>query len=123
MFLCPFTFFYCSLLQIAEQLARQDEKALCLHQILARRLGVLVAQSRVVKISVACLVLAVVDVASEILGNVAVEHHAEDVLLEVPAVYRPAQVVRDAPYRLVKLLALLLFSDICHVNAPVFLYT
>ena len=39
----------------------------------------------------------------------AVEQHAEDILLEVPSVDRAPEVVRDRPYRAVKLLSFLLF--------------
>ena len=44
---------------------------------------------------------ALVDVHREVLGDEAVEEHAEHVGLEVPAVHTSAQVVRDAPDGLV----------------------
>ena len=64
---------------------------------------------RVVEVGVAGLALLLVEVGGEVLGDEAVEQHAEHVGLEVPAVDAAAQVVGDAPDGLVQLGAFDLF--------------
>ena len=99
---------------VAEQLAGQDEEALFLHQPLPGLLGLLVGQLGVVKIGIPGLDLAGVDVIAEVFRDVAVEHGAQHVVLEIPAVHRAPQLIRDGPDRPVQLVPLLLFPDISH---------
>ena len=101
----------------AKQLAWQDEKALGLDEIVSGLLRVVVRKLGVVKRCVARFALAVVDVICKVLGNVTVEQHTEHILLEIPAVHAPAQIVCNAPDRAVQLVPLLLFSIVCHKNA------
>ena len=104
-------------LDIAEQFAGQDEKALCFDEIVPGLLRVAVRKPGVVKIRVARLALAVVDVVCKVFGNIALKQHAEHILLKIPAVHAPAQIVCNAPDRAVQLIPLLLFSIVCHKNA------
>ena len=99
---------------IAKQLARQDEKALFLHQALTRRFRLRVGHSGVVKAVIARLDLAFAYVICKVFGYVTIEHRAEDVIFEVPSVYGAAQLIRNRPYRAVKLVALLFFLCINH---------
>ena len=99
---------------IAKQLAGQDEKALLLHQPLARFLCLGIGQFGVVKAGVAGLDLACIDVVAQALGYVAVKHRAQHIVFEIPAIHRTAQLVRDCPDRPVQLLALLFFLHIRH---------
>lgn len=101
----------------AKQLAWQDEKALCFDEIVPGLLRVAVRKPGVVKIRVARLALAVVDVVCKVFGNIALKQHAEHILLKIPAVHAPAQIVCNAPDRAVQLIPLLLFSIVCHKNA------
>ena len=101
----------------AEKLARQDEKAFGADQIVSGLLRIAVRKLGVVKRCVARFALAVVDVVCKVLGNVTVEQHTEHILLEIPAVHAPAQIVCNAPDRAVQLVPLLLFSIVCHKNA------
>jgi hypothetical protein len=60
-----------------------------------------------------------VDVVGEIFRDIAVEKHAQDVLLEIPAIDGTAQVVGDVPDGSVKFGALLVIVvGSCHVFAP-----
>lgn len=104
----------CALADVGKQLAGQDEKSFCFDQVCPSLLRISVRQGGVVECGVTGLALALVDVVGEVLGNVAVKQHSQNVLLEVPAVHAAPQVVGDAPYGAVKLLALLLFSVIRH---------
>ena len=82
---------------VLEEFAGEDEETLGLDQTLAGGLGDFVGEFGVVEVGVASLALATVDELGEVLGDVAVEEHAEDVLFEVPAVDGAAQVVGDVP--------------------------
>ena len=99
---------------VAEQLARQDEKALFLHQALPRRFRLRVGHFGVVKAVIPRLDLAFAYVICKIFGYVTIEHRTEDVIFEVPSVHGTAQLVRNRPYRAVKLVALLFFLCINH---------
>ena len=99
---------------IREELAWKDEEALDAHEVASRRLGFAVAQLRVFKRFVSRVPFAAVHIRGEVLGDVAVKEHAEDILLEIPAVDGPSEVVRDRPYRAMKLFALLRFHNIFH---------
>ena len=99
---------------VAEQLTGQDEEALFLHQPLPGLLSLLVGQLGVVKVGITGLDLAGVDVIAEVFRDVAVEHGAQHVVLEIPAVHRAPQLIRDGPDRPVQLVPLLLFPDISH---------
>ena len=69
---------------IAEQLRRQDEKALFRHQPFSGRLRTSVGHLGVIKVLVPGGVFALVDIGSEVLRNVAVEHRAQHIRFEVP---------------------------------------
>ena len=99
---------------VAEQLTGQDEEALFLHQTLPGLLSLLVGQLGVVKVGISGLDLAGVDVVAEVFRDIAVEHGAQHIVLEIPAVYRAPQLIRDGPDRPVELVPLLLFPDISH---------
>ena len=99
---------------IAKQLARQDEKALFLHQALTRRFRLRVGHFGVVKTVIARLDLAFAYVICKVFGYVTIEHRTEDVIFEVPSVHSAAQFIRNRPYRAVKLVALLFFLCINH---------
>jgi hypothetical protein len=88
--------------------------AFCLYQILAGRFRGVVREFRVVERSVSGFMFVSVDVAREIFGYIAVKQYAEDILLEVPAVYAAAQIVGDIPNRAVKFRAFKLFSAVRH---------
>ena len=79
---------------IDEQFRRQDKEAFGLHQVLPRLLCLLVRQLGIVKIRVARCDFVRVDVVCQVLGNIAVEHDAQNVgfeVLRVPALfYYPA---------------------------------
>ena len=92
---------------VAEELRGQDEVALLARDVLAGHLRHVVGKFRIGERVVARgLALALVDVLGQVLRYEAVEEEAQDVGLEVPAVYRPADLVGDAPDRLVELGAL-----------------
>jgi len=88
---------------VCKELAREDEEALLLDRLGAAVLGVSVAEVLVVEGFVACGTLLPVEVRREVLGDEAVEEHAEDVALEVPAVDAAAEVVGYPPDRFVEL--------------------
>ena len=69
---------------ITEQFRRQDEKALYLYQILTGRLCIGVGHLGIIKVLVPGGVFAFVDIGSEVLRNVAVEHRAEHIRFEIP---------------------------------------
>ena len=105
---------------IDEQFRRQDKEAFGLHQVLPRLLGLLVRQLGIVKIRVACRDFVRVNVVCQVLGNIAVEHDAQNVGFEIPAIHAPAQVVRNRPYCAVKFFAFLLFFIIRHRDSSKF---
>lgn len=99
---------------VDEQLGRQDVEALLLNRDLAAELGLRVAELRVVEVGHAGVAFETVEVGGEVLGDVAVEEHAQHVGLEVPAVDGAPQIVRDPPDRLVQLCPLGFLRDGCH---------
>ena len=99
---------------IAKQLARQDEKALFLHQALPRRFRLRIGHSGIIKAVIARLDLAFAYVICKVFGYVTIEHRTKDIIFEVPSVHSAAQFIRNRPYRAVKLVALLLFLCINH---------
>ena len=105
---------------IDEQFRRQDKEAFGLHQVIPCLLGLLVRQLGIVKIRVACRDFVRVDVVRQVLGNIAVEHNAQNVGFEIPAIHTPAQVVRNRPYCAVKFFAFLLFFVIRHRDSSKF---
>lgn len=105
------------LADVVEQFRRQDVEAFFFDCLCAPELGFGVGELCVVEVCVAGLVFAVVDVGGEVFGDEPVEEHAQDVGLEVPAVDGAAEVVGDAPDRLVEFGALVFFAVRCHVVA------
>ena len=99
---------------IAEQFARQDEKALFLHQALPRRFRLRIGHFGIVKAVIARLDLAFAYVICKVFGYVTIEHRTEDVIFEVPSVHGTAQLVSNRPYRAVKLVPFLFFLCINH---------
>ena len=105
---------------IDEQFRRQDKEAFGLHQVIPCLLGLLVRQLGIVKIRVACRDFVRVNVVCQILGNIAVEHDAQNVGFEIPAIHTPAQVISNRPYCAVKFFAFLLFFVIRHRDSSKF---
>ena len=103
---------------VAEQLRGQHEKALFRDQPLPGLFRLRVREPSVVKAVVPGGDLPGVDVLCQILRDVAVEHGAEHIALEVPAVHAAPQLIGDGPDCPVELLALLLFPDVCHKLVP-----
>ncbi len=81
---------------------------------LATELSILVAELGVVEVFLTGLLLKLIDVGREILGDEPVEEHAEHVALEVPAVDAAPQVVGDPPDGLVQLCSLGFFGPQTH---------
>ena len=107
---------------ILEQLRRQDEKALGFHQICPRFLGFGVGELGVVKISIARRNLVGVDIAGQVFGYVAIEHDAQNIGLEVPAVDAASQIIGNGPNGAVELVPLLLFLVVSHIRCPPMLF-
>ena len=104
----------CAGAHVLEKLAREDEEALRPDEVAACAFRVGVAQRGVTEVRIARRALVTIDVGRKVFGDVAVEQHAQDILLEVPSVHAPAQVVGDAPDRPVKLRPLLLLDIQIH---------
>ena len=105
---------------IAKQLAWQHKKALFFYQPFfgLSRLGV--RHAGIVKIGVSRRMLAAIDIAAQFFGNISVKHGAKHIVLEIPAVYRAAQLVRNGPDGAVKLVTFLFFLGINHFLSSVF---
>ena len=105
---------------VAEQLGRQNEKALLFDKVMAGLFRFFIGQTGVIKIKAARPALSLVDVFGDILRNVAIKHRAEDVLLKVPRIdtARMNEVGRRIPDHFMELCALLLFPIVCHRIAP-----
>ena len=69
---------------ITEQLGGQNEEALFLHQSLTGGFRLGVRHFSVVEICISGSVLALIDIGSEVFGNIAVEHCAEHIRFEIP---------------------------------------
>ena len=72
---------------IAEQLAWEDKEALFLYQSRTCKLCLRIRKQRIIEIGIARLVFALVDIVSEVLADIAIEHDAQHILFEVPAVH------------------------------------
>ena len=105
---------------IDEQFRRQNKETFGLHQVIPRLLGLRVRQFGIIKIRVACRDFVRVDVVGQVLGNIAVEHDAQNVGFEIPAVHAPAQVIGNGPYSAVKFFAFLLFFVVRHRDSSKF---
>jgi len=84
---------------ILKELAGQNEEALLIHQLLAQLLGLLIRHLGIGKAGRHVAM----DVLHQVLRDVAVEQHPQDVLLEIPAIHAATQVVSNLPYRAVQL--------------------
>ena len=104
----------CTTAHIAEKLAWEDKEALFLYQSRTCELCLRIRKQRIIEIGIARLVFALVDIVSEVLADIAIEHDAQHILFEVPAVHATSQVVGNAPDGFVELLALLVFDFIGH---------
>ncbi len=62
--------------------------------------------------------LTVVDVTGQVLRDVAVEEHPQDILLEIPAVHAAAQIVGYIPDGAVQLSPFLFFNAVRHNQSP-----
>ena len=102
---------------VDEQVAGQDVEALLRHRLRPTVLSLRVGQVGVVEVRVAGLALLLVEVRRQVLGDEAVEQHAEHVALEVPAVDAAAQIVGDAPDGLVQLGSLRFLGNWGHAHA------
>ena len=41
--------------------------------------------------------LAGIDIGGQVFGDITIEHGAEDIILEIPAIHRAAKLIRDGP--------------------------
>ena len=104
---------------VLEEFGRKNEESFLLDEALACRFRIFVGHLGVAKVLVPGGDFAFVDVVRDILGYVAIEHRAENIVLEVPAVYRAAQFIRDRPDGAMEFVALLCFFVIrCHGSPP-----
>ncbi len=99
---------------IFKKLAGQDEVALGTHKILPLILHLFIAQPGIVKIGVTGFPLVAVDVVGEIFGYIAIEQHAQHILLKIPAIHAAPQVIGDPPDGTVKLRAFLFLAIVGH---------
>lgn len=104
---------------VVEELAGEDEETLGGDHFLTDVFGFGVGEIGVVEAGYASFVLIGVDELAEVLGDIAVKEHAEDVLFEVPAVDGAAQVVGDVPDGAVEFVALgVVVFWVCQGGAP-----
>ena len=95
---------------VAEELCGEDKVALLLYHHLASLLGLAVGKQGIVKVFKTRIVLQLVDVEADALGDIAVKEGAQYITLEGPAIHGSAQVVGNAPNGGVQLLALFVFA-------------
>ena len=88
-----------SLAHIGKKLARQDEVPLLLYEILALRLRLFIGQCSIVKRRIPRRMRLTVEVVRQLLRDIAIKKRAQDILLEIPAIHRAAQIVRNLPDR------------------------
>ncbi|MPN30072.1 hypothetical protein SDC9_177529 [bioreactor metagenome] len=103
-----------TLVDVGEQLRREDVEALLLDRVLSSEQCFGVRQGRVVEVRIAGVTFALVDVVGEVLGDEPVEEHAEHIALEVPTIDASAQIIRYAPDCLVQFGALGFFGGGYH---------
>ena len=103
---------------IAEQFGGQNEEALFLHQSLTGSLRLGVGHLGVVKVFVPGGVLALVDIGSEVLRNIAVEHRAQHIRFEVPLRHMTCvdKVGGDFIDAAEQFVPLLIFLYLCHLR-------
>ncbi len=92
---------------ISEELARQDKEALLTDNHRTRLLRRRIVERRIVEVRQTRLVLQAVDIRSDVLGDIPIEQHTQDILLEIPAVHRTPQGVGYRPNSFEKFLLLL----------------
>ena len=88
-----------SLAHIGKKLARQDEVSLLLYEILALRLRLFIGQCGIIKRRIPRFMRLAIEVIRQLLRDVAIKERAQDILLEIPAIHRTAQIVRNLPDR------------------------
>ena len=91
---------------IGKKLARQDEVPLLLHEILTLRLRLFIGQCGIVKRRLPRLLRLTIEVVRQLLRDVAIKERAQNILFEIPAIHRAAQIVRNLPDRPMQLRAL-----------------
>ena len=99
---------------VAEQFGGQHEKALDGHHIRPCLLCHIVRELGIVEVGVACGDLIGVYVLRKVFRDIAVEHRAKHIALEIPAIYAAPQFVCNGPDRPVEFLAFLLFLYVSH---------
>lgn len=86
------------LANIAEQLRRQDEEAFLVSHTITDYFGVFIRQNNIGRKSfIADLMLAFVDIFSDIFRKEPLEQEVQDVGLEISAIHRTARLVDETP--------------------------
>ena len=108
-------FIVCSLCSdVAEQFTWQYEKAFFFHQTVPCFFGFVIWHCCKIKIGISGFDFTVIDVAAQVLGNIAIEHCAEDIVLKIPSVYCTTQFIRYCPDCTMEFITLLFLFSINH---------
>ena len=68
----------------------------------------------IIKIGIASFLLTRIDVVGQVLGDIAIKHGSENIVLKIPAVNGTTKFISDCPYRTMQLVTLLFFLCINH---------
>ena len=101
-------------IDIAKQLGRKNKEALFFYQAVTSFFCISIGHSGIIKIGIASFLFARIDVVGQVLGDIAIKHGSENIVLKIPAVNGTTKFISDCPYRTVQLVTLLLFLCINH---------
>ena len=107
-------------IDIAKQLGRKNKKALFFYQAIASFFCIGIGHFGIIKIGISGFPFARIDVVGQILGDIAIKHSSENVVLKIPAVNGTTKIVGDSPYRTMQFVTFLLFLCIYHGHPSTF---
>ena len=101
-------------IDIAKQLGRKNKKALFFYQAITSFFCIGIGHFGIIKIGIASFLLTRIDVVGQVLGDIAIKHGSENIVLKIPAVNGTTKFISDCPYRTMQLVTLLFFLCINH---------
>ena len=101
---------------VGKKFTRQNEKALGGDHFPTSCFRFLIGHICIVETAEPRIRHPLVEIGRQIFGNIPVEQHPQNILLEVPAINASTKVIGDVPYGAVKFRAFLLFSVVGHLQ-------
>ena len=101
-------------IDIAKQLGRKNKEALFFYQAVTSFFCIGIGHFGIIKIGISGFLFTGIDVVGQVLGDIAIKHGSENIVLKIPAVNGTTKFISDCPYRTMQFVTLLFFLCINH---------